>query len=227
MTVPTYEKFIEPILRFLAQHSEPVPAKLAHEAAAKALNLSEEDRSEFLASGTQLVYKNRAGWAHDRLKRAGLSSAPKRGFWKITSDGQSFAAQHTSPLSSELTQKLAVGYIGVKLKQPSVLDATQSNIDFVPLNQNALVSPDEQLDQAIYELRKSAASDIQEALSTVSPAFFERIVLELLHAMRYGAKNQTCSNWADQGMQELTESSHLIRWVLKRFTCRQNVGRKP
>jgi restriction system protein len=37
-----------------------------------------------LPSGAQLIYKNRAGWAHDRLKRAGLSSSSRRGSWKIT-----------------------------------------------------------------------------------------------------------------------------------------------
>jgi restriction endonuclease Mrr len=53
MSVPTYDKFIEPILRFLAQHSKPVPAKLAHEAAAKALSLTDEDRAEFLGTSVK------------------------------------------------------------------------------------------------------------------------------------------------------------------------------
>jgi len=76
MAVPTYDKFIEPVLRFLALHPAGVPAKEAHIAAADSLGVSEQDRDELLPSGSQLVYKNRAGWAHDRLKRAGLSSNP-------------------------------------------------------------------------------------------------------------------------------------------------------
>jgi len=72
MTVPTYDRFIEPIMRFLAKNPDGSPAKLAHEAAANALNLTEEDRVQMLTSGAQQIYKNRAGWAHDRLKRAGL-----------------------------------------------------------------------------------------------------------------------------------------------------------
>lgn len=84
MPVPTYDQFIEPILRFLAQNPNGVNAKEAHEAAAKILNLSDSERQELLPSGVQPVYKNRAGWAHDRLKRAALSSSPRRGFWQLT-----------------------------------------------------------------------------------------------------------------------------------------------
>ena len=40
------------------------------------------------SSGAQPIYRNRAGWAHDRLKRAGLSSSPRRGSWQITQAGR-------------------------------------------------------------------------------------------------------------------------------------------
>src|SRR5690606_5306510 len=86
MSVPTYDQFIEPILRYLAATPEGATARDAHEAAADALNLSEAKRQELIASG-QATYKNRAGWAHDRLKRAGLSSSAKRGYWKLTDAG--------------------------------------------------------------------------------------------------------------------------------------------
>jgi restriction endonuclease Mrr len=86
MSVPTYDQFIEPVLRFLAEHPEGASAPAAHEAAAHSLNLTEEDKDVLLPSGTQRVYKNRAGWAHDRLKRAGLSSTPM-----VLIDGERFA----------------------------------------------------------------------------------------------------------------------------------------
>jgi restriction system protein len=76
MPVPTYDQFIEPVLRYLADHPDGALARDVHEAAADALGLSESDRQEILPSGRQAVYKNRAGWAHDRLKRAGYSSSP-------------------------------------------------------------------------------------------------------------------------------------------------------
>ena len=51
MPVPTYDRFIEPILRFLAAHPEGAYAKDAHVAAAAALGLTAADREEMLPSG--------------------------------------------------------------------------------------------------------------------------------------------------------------------------------
>lgn len=71
MAVPTYDKFIKPVLRYLVELPDGVDAKTTHEAAAGALGLTAQDREQLLPSGSQPMYKNRAAWAHDRLKRAG------------------------------------------------------------------------------------------------------------------------------------------------------------
>ena len=41
MAVPTYDKFIEPILRYLADHPDGAAARDVHDAAAQSLGLSE------------------------------------------------------------------------------------------------------------------------------------------------------------------------------------------
>lgn len=52
MAVPTYDKFIEPLLlRYLADKPNGIPARDAHEAAADALNLDDNQRAEVIASG--------------------------------------------------------------------------------------------------------------------------------------------------------------------------------
>jgi len=188
MSVPTYDQFIEPLLRYLAAHQDGVVAKLAQEQAANALGLTDDDKQVLLPSGAQPVYKNRAGWAHDRLKRAGLSSSPRRGFWKITKEGIAFVQENPLPFSAELAEKLAMGFIGVKLRPafptPAVDLATPQ--PFVP-QPNPLASPDDRLGQALNELREAAEAELLELLANVSPAFFETIVLDLLHRMGYGA----------------------------------------
>jgi restriction system protein len=78
MPVPTYEQFIEPVLRCLVQYPDGVPARHVHDAAASALGLTQEDGLQPRPSGAQLIYKNRAGWAHHRLKRAGQDSEDRQ-----------------------------------------------------------------------------------------------------------------------------------------------------
>lgn len=187
MSVPTYDKFIEPILRYLAAHPDGVPARAAHEAAAAALGISDEDRQELLPSGVQPIYKNRAGWAHDRLKRAGLSSSPRRGFWQLTDQGKMFASQHAHALSTKDVEQLAIGFMDVRLRPPSSGESLASPaLVESPPAAAAISSPDDRLGEALGELRRTVAAELLESLASVSPSFFESIVLDLLHRMGYG-----------------------------------------
>lgn len=187
MTIPSYDQFIEPILRYLAEHPEGTTAKDAHEAAAVALQLSIEDRAQLLLSGVQRTYKNRAGWAHDRLKRAGLSSTPKHAFWKPTAEGLAFIKAHPLPFSGDAVQTLAMGFLDVKLKPQTAVGTSINTPPQLPIQPVSVASPDDQLEQAVADLRQTAINNLLEILATVSPGFFETIVLDLLHRMGYGA----------------------------------------
>jgi hypothetical protein len=204
MSVPTYDQFIEPLLRYLVEQPDSAPAKLAHEAAASVLGLTDEDRQVLLPSGAQPMYKNRAGWAHDRLKRAGLSSSPRRGFWKVTPEGVSFAKEHPAPFSADLSEQLAMGYIGVRLRPPASAATAESNaVRPLPDPAAAIASPDDRLGQALAELRQSAETELLELLASVSPSFFETIVLDLLHRMGYGASRADLQELLDRRRQLL------------------------
>jgi restriction system protein len=214
MSVPTYDRFVEPILRLLVSHPEGMPARTVHEEAANALGLTAADKEILLPSGSQPMYKNRAGWAHDRLKRAGLSSSPRRGFWKVTPEGVSFAQQHPERFSPELSEKLAMGYIGVRLRTPP--DAANL-VESPPVTTAApppqtVVSPDDRLGLALSELRQAAASELLELLGAVSPSFFETIVLDLLHRMGYGANRadlQRVGGSGDEGIDGIISLDRL------------------
>ncbi|MFZ5533931.1 MAG: restriction endonuclease [Pseudomonadota bacterium] len=186
MSVPTYDQFIEPLLRYLTQHPDGVPARQAHEAAADALGLGDDDRQLLLSSGAQPIYKNRVGWAHDRLKRAGFSSSPRRGVWQITPEGIRFAADHPAPLTAEQVQRLAMAFNDVRLR-PVNGELAVEPTTAAPASPAAVASPDDRLSQALLELRQTAEAELLDLLARVSPSFFETIVLDLLHRMGYGA----------------------------------------
>lgn len=186
MSLPTYDQFIEPILRFLAANPDGAPAREVHEVAAKALHLTEEQRQEVISSG-QPIYKNRAGWAHDRLKRAGLSNSPKRGHWQLTDLGFTYAAKNPAPLPSEEVERLAMAFLGVKLKTAADASPLEEEPEEQPVASSATTSPDDRLEQALKELREAVAADLLDNLLQVSPGRFEIIVLDVLHRLGYGA----------------------------------------
>ncbi len=183
MSVPTYDQFVEPLLRALSAHQDGVRSAEAYELVAKAVGLTEADKSELLPSGRQAVYKNRIGWAHDRLKRAGLSRSPKRGLWRLTPNGFAFADQHKAGLSPEELEKLVrVPADSKVIDGPAVAPSSSPKPDATVIN----ASPDERIDEAVSELRDSVAAELLDLILDGSPTFFENLVLDVLHALGYG-----------------------------------------
>lgn len=182
MPIPTYDRFIEPVLRFLAQRPIGAPAREVYEAAATVLGLSEADRKELLPSGTQEIYKNRAGWAHDRLKRKGLSTSPRRGFWQLSAAGSQWAQDHPAPLNDKQVDEIA----SVPRERVRSTPSTNGRGDTMESTTREQASPDERLELALAEIRASVADELLDTLKRVSPGYFESVVLDLLHRMGYG-----------------------------------------
>ncbi len=186
MGVPTYDQFIEPILRCLAANPQGMAARDVHDAAATLLGVSESDKGELLPSGVQLVYKNRAGWAHDRLKRAGLSASRRRGYWQLTEAGVRFAQEQPSPLPVPVLEALLTEYNEVRLRPSVAAPNIEAPANTVAVPERATISPDDRLEHALAELRAGVTAELLELLSQVSPAYFETVVLDLLHKLGYG-----------------------------------------
>ncbi len=104
---PTFDAYIGPLLELLAEHPGGLTTTEAYVKLADSIGLSDEQRAEMLSSGRQPVYQNRIGWAHDRLKRAGLSHSVKRGTWALTDRGRTVLDDYGGRLPEELAQTLA------------------------------------------------------------------------------------------------------------------------
>ncbi len=182
MTLPSYDQFIDPLLRCLAMHPEGVGTPVAYEAVALASGLTEAQRQELLPSGHQPVYKNRIGWAQDRLKRHQLSESPRHGHWQITAAGLQFAKDNPHPLSADQIQRLAA----VERKASSPEARPDGGDTAAPQPDSAAKSPDDHLEEALDELNETVSEELLDAIGRASPTFFEALVLDLLHALGYG-----------------------------------------
>lgn len=182
MAIPTFDKFIEPLLRYLAKSSEGASAGDAGEAVADIAGVTDEERQQLLPSGIQQIYKNRIGWAHDRLKRAGLSSSPRRGFWLLTVEGQKYVAKYPKAIPDEEVRRLAFPHRKSVATGRGKKSANDEGDEVVA----SFKSPEERIEDALRELRESVAHELLDLLSRVNPTSFESMVLEVLHAMGYG-----------------------------------------
>ncbi|MFC1611060.1 restriction endonuclease [Myxococcota bacterium] len=195
MDLPTYDQYIEPLLRLLVQNPDGMRTKDVYAALAESLGLSDDAKAQLLPSRTQPVYKNRIGWAHDRLKRVGFSSSPKRGLWKITPEGVQFAANHSAPLDQTTITALARVDPDSTVAEPKAPDLSGGSSAAPP----AIASPDEQIEQALAALRQSTAQDLLEQIGQSSPTFFEHLVLDVLHSMGYGESREALQHVGKSG----------------------------
>ena len=185
MPVPTYDEFIEPLLYLLAEHTAGIRAADAHEVVADRVGLDDADKQQLLPSGIQPLYKNRIGWAHDRLKRAGLSSSPKRGFWMLTPAGKAFVKEQPNRLDPDKLEALKRVPADSRVPQPEG-EALASTAELPPESGLTTASPEERIESALRELHETVAGDLLDLIGSSSPLFFEQVVLDLLHALGYG-----------------------------------------
>jgi len=195
--IPTYDQFIEPLLRYLALHPEGVVTRDIQEALADRMGLSDEQRAVSLPSGAQAMYKNRIGWAHDRLKRARLSVSPKRGFWQLTPEGVAFAAGNPPPLAAEKLDQLTAVAAQHRLRPAAEEPPLVAPVAAPP--QPETESPDDRLARALDEISDAVAAELLEVIGHSSPQFFEILVLDLLHAMGYGASRNDLQHVGKSG----------------------------
>jgi restriction system protein len=182
MAIPDYQSLMNPVLSLMAD-KQTRSAKEVVAVISVHLHWTDKDMEELLPSGSQTVAHSRINWAITYLKKAGLLESPRRSQVCITEEGSRVAALQDVKVDNRFLRSYPEfvafynrsGSKGSNDKQTTPIEQNQSEL-----------SPEEQLDSAALSLQQSLADDLLDKLKTVSPAFFERIVVDLLVAMGYG-----------------------------------------
>jgi restriction system protein len=197
MAIPTYDQFIPPLLLFLSEQTGPIQPKAAYSALATRVGLTAEEMAELLPSGKQPVYMNRIGWAHDALKRSLLSTSPQRGTWFLTDAGRKLAKKFPHGIPPEEANRIANA---ARRESIATIIGGGPNPGTGPVTVNPPIeSPEEKIENGMKELRGSVASELLELIGRSTPAFFERLVLDLLYAMGYGESREALSHVGGSG----------------------------
>jgi restriction system protein len=181
MAIPTCSELMHPLLRVLAEREEALPCRDVFDRVADRVRLSAGDKELLLPSGYRKIYQHRIGWAHDRLKRKGLSSAYRRGWWQATAEGKDLAL--SCPRGFD---RLTLSWL---CANESDDPACEFDSLLEPFGAVWDVDPEERIDHAVKELDACLATELLEKIHQSTPEFFERLVLDLLVAMGYGTEN--------------------------------------
>ncbi len=183
MAVPDYQSLMLPLLIYAGKRKDEISTSEAVEALVVELKLTEDDLNELLPSGIQSSLVNRISWASTYMKKAGLLEATRRGYYKITSRGLELLKQQPKTVNVRLLKQYPEF---LEFQQLRGTRSSEKIIDGVDTHDISKATPSEALEAAYQNLRNELAEDLLTRLKKSSPAFFERIVVELLVKMGYG-----------------------------------------
>ncbi len=194
-----------PLLRHLADGQVHHVRDLIDQLAEK-YRLTEAERKALLPSGRQPVFDNRVGWARTYLKKAGLLQSPGRGLIQITPRGLDVLKQEPERITVSFLEQFEEFRA---FRAQSIREASQN--EATPSNETA--SPEELLERVYDTLKQNLLAELLEQVRCATPAFFERLVVELLVRMGYGGSFQEAARAigksGDEGIDGIIKEDRL------------------
>ncbi|GFE62432.1 restriction endonuclease [Geobacter sp. AOG2] len=179
MPIPDFQTIMLPLLTFTADTREH-SLRESIEALAEQFALSDTERAELLPSGRQAMFDNRVGWASFYLKKSGLLESTKRGSFRITERGQDVLRQAPSIINIRYLDQFP-GFSEFRTSSPEKQSATNNQTGTCTES-----TPEEMLETAYQGMRQGVAAELLQTIKSCSPAFFERLVIDVLVTMGYG-----------------------------------------
>ena len=184
VAVPKYNEFFSPVLRAL-EDGQIKRALEIRKYALNYLNVSEEDRKQMLPSNTQRLVDNRATWAITYLCKANLIERVAKGKYKITNTGIQVLHEKKDHVElkdlyqfDSFRQFINTDTMSEEkkdLSKPSVLEDLQEG------------TPQDNLNASMEQINKELSANLLSEIMERSPAFFEKMVVQLLLKMGYGS----------------------------------------
>lgn len=182
--IPDYQTVMLPFLECLGDLEEHSKKDVVEYVADK-FRLTEEERNRPLSSGRDKILSNRVSWAATYLKKAGLIESPRRGHYKITEEGLSALAEEHEKIDSKFLERYP-GYREFVGREPVVEHPGEVHIEDK--------TPEELMELGYQRYKEELISEILETIKNNSPAFFERLVVDVLLKMGYGGSIETAGS---------------------------------
>lgn len=188
MAIPDYQTLMLPLLRLAADGQEHRFRDAVEQLVSEA-RLTDEERAQLLPSGAQPLFDNRVGWARTYLKHAGLLHSPKRGLLQITDTGRALLAENPPRIDVALLDRYEP-FREFRSRRREKADVAIDLSTQPSREQSTDETPEDALAAAYVKLRGNIEAELLDQIKAASPAFFERVVIDLLVAMGYGGSRQ-------------------------------------
>ncbi|MBI5294205.1 MAG: restriction endonuclease [Chloroflexi bacterium] len=205
MTVPDFQTIMLPLLQIAGDGQEHSGHEFIDQLA-RHFELNDEELNELLPSGKQTRFYNRVGWSRTYLLKSKLLETSRRSFYQITERGKDVLKSNPIRIDMKYLSRFPE-YIEFKQKE-NEKEIKKSAVEEVEES-----TPEEILESAYQEIRDNLAQDVLETVMGCTPAFFERLVVELLVAMGYGGSRREAARavgqTGDEGIDGIIDEDKL------------------
>jgi restriction system protein len=227
--IPDYQSLMRPVLACAAAGETRIADAVEH--IAEKLGLTPDERAQLLPSGKQTRFANRVNWAKAYLVKAALAENTRRGYYRITPRGEAALADADATINNAyLDQFEEFQDFKAKVNEADgVGTAASSAQSLAPLSTE---TPDEALRKAHKAITGALAADLLDRVRKATPAFFEKLIVELLLAMGYGGTSEEAGRAlgqsGDDGVDGVIDQDPLgvdqIFVQAKRYAEGSNIG---
>ena len=186
MSIPDFQSFMLPLLRFAEDNDEHATREAA-ESLAQVFQLSDADKEELLPSGQNTIFGNRVYWGITHLKHAKLLESTRRGFFRITQRGIQVLQQNPSRIDHKFLKEFAEyrQFITPRRDKTTSEETAESIVETITSQ-----TPEELLEGSYQSIRQELAQELLSQVKKASPIFFEALVVDQLVKMGYGGSRK-------------------------------------
>jgi restriction system protein len=180
VSVPGFQYFMLPFLNVISdgktRHMNDI-----YDLVIKHTKLTPAQCAVLLPSKATTLVLNRIGWVRTYLYKAGLITQVSRGNYHISADGLNAIKNNPNGLDIAYLRTLPAfqewgdSFTGNKLDQSDASIGTDT-----------MKTPQELLESSYQEIISSVTEELLDRIKKASPAFFEKLVVDVLIAMGYG-----------------------------------------
>lgn len=227
MTIPTYDVLMLPVLRHCAER--PWKIRELIDQIANDLRLSDAEREETIPSGGTTTIASRVHWAKTYLKQAGLLEQPRRAYVQIAQRGREVLASNPAKIDNALLQRFPE-FTSFLSRTKLVSRSAMAPVATVIAEPSS--TPEEQIATASQALTASLRDALLARILESPPAFFERLIIDLLLAMGYGGSRndagEQLGRTGDEGVDGVIREDQLgldrVYLQAKRYKPSNTVG---
>jgi len=230
MAIPDFQSFFYPFLKLSSDKKEHSLSEV-RDYMTEFFQLTEEDKSEKVPSGTQSKFDNRIYWTKSYFIKAKLINQTKRAHFVITDRGLTFYTKFTDSIT---INDLRVFDEFKEFSQGANHEGEATNSSEkaeTPISENK--TPLEKLEESYLFIHKELANELLDKIKSNSWQFFEDLVVDLMVKMGYGGSRnkagQSIKRTNDEGIDGIINEDKLgldvIYLQAKKWTNEGGIGR--